>query len=274
MSVSRIKNLAIAALVLINAFFLTIIILDNAADARTMREAVENLCAILQTNGITITPGDIDTNSELKTMRTVRGDESEQVIASVFLGETVMTDQGAIFLYENEERGSAEFVSGGDFEINLNPGIITSSGDALGTTQRLLGEMGIETLKPYSVVNHSIEIITAVSTYRQTEIFNCTITFIYRGDSLESVKGRYVTGVEIAEDGMGISSVSTALLGFLASVKRGEHECTRIYNVEVGYQFRTLGAFGEGVLTPAWRVDTDTGRYIIDDTTGEIRSLN
>ena len=273
MSVSRIKTLAIAGLLLINAFFLAMIILDSAADARTEREALDNLCAILQSNGIIVSPGEIDANSSIRTVRTVRDDEAESMIASVILGETDMIDQGVIYLYENEERGVVEFASAGDFEIRLNPGVITSSGDALRTSQRLLSEMGIETSKFVSGLIPGGEAIKAVSTYRGLDIFNCSIEFIYIGESLGVVRGRYITGIESLEDSQPISSVSTALLGFLAAVMRGEHDCERIYSVEAGYHHRTTGAIGEGMLAPAWLLDTNTGTYIVDDTTGEVRVM-
>ena len=271
MSVSKIKTLAIAALLLINAFFLTMIILDNAADARIEHEAIENVCAILRANGIHVNLGDVDTNGSLWSVRTMRDDGSEALIAEMFLGETIIIDQGVILLYENEERGTAEFARAGDFEITLNAGAITSSGDALRTALGLLRDMGIETSAPVSVAGQGSEVIKAVSSFNGLEIFNCPIEFVFSGDSLEVAKGRYVTGMEIAEDGKQISSASTALLGFLAAVTRGEQDCTQIYSVQAGYHHTAIGPFGEGMLSPAWLLETDTGRYIVDDSTGEVR---
>ena len=269
MSGSKIKNLTIAALLLLNTFFLIMIIIDRAADAREERQAIEDVCSILRSNGLHITPGNINAGGNLRTMRTVRVSEAEAAIAEAFLGEFTMTDQGVIYLYENEERGTAEFA--GDFEIRLNAGVITGSEGALRAVLDLLRDMGIETSEPVISGPPGFETITAVCMYGGAEIFNVSVEFAFFDGYLETVSGRYVTGIEVAEDSSRISSVATALLDFLAAVLSGENESTRIYNIVAGYQHRVVGPSGEGVLSPAWLVITDTGRYIVDDATGEVR---
>jgi hypothetical protein len=181
-----------------------------------------------------------------------------------------VTVNGIICLYENVERGTAEFYSAGDFEIRLNDGVITSENGTLRTVQLLLRDMGIDTISHTVSSSQESEILTFTGAYKGAGIFNCTTEFIFSGGSLQTVKGRYITGVEPAEDGKEIMQVGTTLLGFLAWVRSGNAECANIYSIEAGYQHSVSGSFGEGVITPAWLVVTDTGRYIVDDATGEI----
>ena len=273
MSAARIKTIVIAALVLVNAFFLTIILVDNHADARDERQMIESVCSILESNGIKINPDNIKTSGDLRTMRTARGGEVEAAIAYAFLGRVDMTDQGTIYQYEDPDRGVADFYSAGDFVIQLKEGVVTATDSVLKTTQELLRKMKLETSAPVISHNSEGEMVSVDSVFRGASIFNYPIEFYFVRNSLRTIKGRYVAGVELMEDGTEISQVGTALLRFLLSVNRGDIECNEILSVEAGYQHSVVGSFGEGVLAPSWLITTGDGRYIIDSATGEIRGI-
>jgi len=278
MSSSRIKTIAIAALVLINVFFLTFIIIDTLDDVLTEREMMENVCAVLRAGGIELSPDDVKTSGAIRTMRTGRVLEAEEIIAYAMLGPTTKTDQGIIYLYENNSRGSAEFASAGDFEIRLYEGVITNENGTMRTVEGLLREMRIEwagmtvTLDAES----ETETVSVLGAFRDVKIFNCTIGFYFARGSLQTVSGRFVAGIELADDGVAITHVSRALLGFLSEVRREEREdviAEIIYSVEPGYRHRVVGSFGEGLLSPSWLLATDAGRYIVDDASGEVLAL-
>ena len=265
--------MVIAALAVLNAFFLAFIIVDAVAEARGDRQAIENACHVLRNNGIEIDPDAIKAGGVIRTMRTARGDEAEAAIVRTFLGQASMSDQGVIYLYENTERGTAEFSSGGVFEILLYDGAVTNSGGALRTANRLLRSMKLETMDPIVSGVPGFETVTAVNAYKGASIFNCAVEFVFSGDNLVSVRGRYMTGIEALDGGAEISSAGTALLCFLAAVRRGEFECARIHSVEAGYQHSIAGPIGEGVIAPAWFITADSGQYLVDDASGEIRQL-
>ena len=261
------------ALVAINALFLAIIVIDTYADARSERRAIENVCAILKSNGIDIDSDAIDTNYTLRTMRTARGIEMEASVAVAVLGPVEMTDQGIIYQYENQERGTAQFSSAGEFEIWLNEGVITSDDGTVRAVKELLRKMKIETSGIEEKPGSGGDTVKAVSAYKGASIFNGTIDFIFSDGSLNTIIGRYVTGIEPAEDGVNISHVETALLGFLAAVKKGDVECSKIQSVEAGYQYSVVGSFGDGEIAPVWMITTNEGRFIVDSATGEIRPV-
>ena len=273
MSAARIKTIVISALVLVNAFFLTIILIDNYAQARDERQMIESVCSILQSSGIEISPDNIITSGALRTMRTARGGEVEAAIAYAFLGRVDMTDQGTIYQYENPERGVADFYSAGDFVIQLREGVITATDSALKTTKDLLRDMRLETSAPVISANTEGEMVSVDSVYRGASIFNYPIEFYFVRNSLRTIKGRYVAGVELMEDGAEISQVGTALLRFLSAVKSGDIECKEILSVESGYQHSVVGSFGEGILAPSWLITTGDGRFLVDSATGEIRGI-
>ena len=270
MSISRIKTIVIVVLLLINVSFGAVIVMDTVADARIERQSIEYACDMLRSHGISIEPGVVITKSAIRTMRTAREGEAEALIAQAILGETKMTDLGVIFLYENDERGTAEFYSAGDFEIRLNDGVITNEKGTMRAVQELLVDMGLETVSQVFSFSEESEKVTVIEAYKGASIFNCATEFIFSGGSLQTIIGRFVTGVEPVEDSMEIMQAGTALLDFLAWVRDGNAECTQILRAEAGYQHRVSGSFGEGVIAPAWLISTDNGKYIIDDATGDI----
>jgi len=275
MSSSRIKSAVIATLILINALFLTFIIIDAVADLRNESDAIENICAVLRKGGIEMDPDGVITGGAIRAMRTSRVLEAEEVIANAVLGPTVKTDQGVIYRYENTGRGSAEFASAGDFDIRLNEGVITNASGTLRTVEGLLADMRLEFAEMALTGDKEsgTETVMVSGAHRGTRIFNCPIEFVFYGGSLQTVKGRFVAVIEPAEEGAEISQVNTALLGFLAEVRReerGDVVATRINSIEPGYRHRVVGSFGEGVLAPSWLISTDAGNYIIDDATWEI----
>lgn len=285
MSGSRIKTIIIAALVLINALFLTVIIIDSYNDLQSERLAIVNLCAVMENGGIRISPEDIRTGGELRSMRTARGDDIETVITHAVLGSAEKTDQGGgIYRYESEGRGFVEFSSGGDFEFRLETGVVPETGGAQRVVSRILRDMKLETSELTisegqtgegltGVEPDSLK-VTAVCSYKGVSIFNCTIDFIFSNNSLQTIKGRYIAGVEPEENSVKISGVSTVLLGFLAVVQDETREdvfCSEIFSVEAGYRHRIVSAFGEGLIDPVWLIITDSGHYLVDDVTGDIR---
>ena len=273
MSFARIKSLIIVILLCFNLFFLAVIVIDSFADARSERQAVANACTVLSHRGISIDPETVRTAGAIRTMRTARDLSAEALIAGVVLGDTVISDRGAIYSYESEGRGVAEFSSGGKFEMHLSDGVVTISGSAEKTVQKLLRAMKIETSALSSSSERGSETLIAVCSYKGVSIFNCTIGFTFVGEDLKSIDGKYVSGIETAEDGAEVSTAGTVLLGFMASVLKGDRECSRIESVEAGYQSYLAGPFGDGFIAPAWLIVTDTGRYIIDDASGEILTV-
>jgi len=278
LSSSRVKTVAILALLLINAFFLTFIIIEAAATVRNEVEALENVCAVLRAGGIAVSPDYVRTGGAIRPMRTSRVLEAEETIAHAILGPTVKTDQVVIYHFENAERGYAEFASAGDFDIRLYEGVITSGSGTLRTVEGLLRSMRIESAGLVMTIDpeNDTETVTALGAHGGARIFNCSIEFVFHGGSLQTVRGRLIAGIEPVEDGTVISNVSSALLGFLAEVRREEREdvtASRIFGVDPGYRHRVIGPSGEGLLAPAWLISTDAGNYLVDDATGEILPL-
>ena len=273
MGLSKIKTIVIVTLALTNLFFLSLIIFDSVTESRNLRQEIELASAVLLAEGISINPDNIRVDNSIRAMRTSRDFEAEFRIAQAVLGYVNVIDQGLIFRYESVENGVAMFYSAGDFEILLNEGAMDSSAGPLRVVENILRDMEIETVGMVRADTPLGEVITVTGAYRNGAIFNNTIEFLFGVNGLEEIRGRYVSGFEPIDDGTAISSIGTVLLRFLSKVTSGESGSTVIESVEAGYQFRPSGAIGEGIVVPAWLIITDTGRYLTDCETGEMRLL-
>lgn len=272
---SQVKTIAIITLVLINLFFLSLIIIDFALETRDARLEIELVTAALAQEGISINPDEININRNIFAMITTRDMEAELRIAQTLLGDVEIIDQGLIFRYENRFAGVAQFYSAGDFEIIFSYAFKPiSPGGALTTARRLLSDMGIETAGLVLDVTYGGQVITATGAYRGAAIFNNTIEFIFDSYYLHAIRGRYISNFEPIENGRQISTIGTVLLGFMANVRSGEIYSTNILKIEPGFQFRPSGAIGEGIISPAWLITTETGNYIADCETGEFRKVD
>ena len=275
---SQVKTIAIITLAFINLFFLSLIIIDFALETRDTRLEIDLAVTALAQEGISINPDEININRNISAMITTRDMEAELRIAQTLLGDVEIIDQGLIFRYENPDRGVAQFYSVGDFEVAFYyTSIPIQPGAELTVAAGKLSEMGIERAGLVSSVVNGSNVVIATGAYGGAAIFNNTIEFVFDNILgyyyLSSIRGRYISGFEPMENGRQISTVGTVLLGFMANVRSGEITSRDILSIEPGFQFRPSGAIGEGIISPAWLILTETGSYIADCETGEFRKV-
>jgi len=259
LSTARIKTLVIAALVIINAFFLTFIIWERASESIQHRNTLEQISVILRQNGITINADEIHDSPLLTDADIVRDTDREKAIASALLGDATLLDSGgSISKFESPE-GSALFSSAGEFTVDLAGGGYTSGGDAAGAAKKLLALMDMQYTGLETAQSADGEDVSATFTHSGAELFDCKIDFLFENGVLKQVKGKYPTGIKDSAGGGTQKTALTAIINFLSDVKSGAVACSAISDVRSGYntQFEVFS----GKLIPVWRITADTGTY-------------
>ncbi|MDR3277985.1 MAG: hypothetical protein LBT12_04360 [Oscillospiraceae bacterium] len=284
MSGSKIKSLVIAALALINVFFLVIFIWGRADTALAARRALENIRQIMLESGVTLQSGAVHGGAALKALRTGRDAAGEEAIARACLGDVSAEDQGGGILRYTSALGSATFNSRGEFVIEYTAPVADRENLA-SAARRWLRTRDMEATAPIAAETVGMQAVSAVIgaetdgtqtvsavyTYKKTLIFNCRVTFELTDGGRLRVTGRRPAGIR--EGGTGaIADVSTVLMGFLSSIRAGEVSCRAITDVRAGYHFNA-GALGDGELSPGWRVTTDAGEYFVNSLTGELEAM-
>lgn len=267
MKVTRIKNVVIWALVIINAFFLAFFLWQLAAEHSKETEAIENLRTLMEQNRVYLDTDHIRVGGAFTELQVSRDPAGEQRLADTLLGQTQMTEQqgGIIYTYTGKsEKDRAVFKSGGEFEITFSAHVYDITVNAVTTAKSLLRAMSIETISV--AAEPGKETVTAVCAWNHQPIFNNRITFEFEDGSLARIRGRYPSSVRLTSNTIDMSSCATALMQFLSEVKARKISCTEIIQVEPGYMLNALG----DSIGAVWRVEADSGIYYIDAVTGTV----
>ena len=270
MPVSKIKNIVIAVLLLANLVFLMIVLSDAAADRRAERETRENLISLFDASGIKLTAEDITSDTEAATFSTERSVEAEKRIADRLLGNTESEERGGNVYTYTGERGTAVFRTGAEFSAEITGGALRAGGDPADYAVRLLQEAGVSAAARSVSETPDGALVRVVCTHDRMEIFNCTIDITFDGElRLSGMSGRVFCAPDAREGDSAVTSAATALMGFLSAVRSGEASCTEVTDVVLGYAMSST-PFGDGELSPVWRIVTDGGDYYVDVGTGEL----
>jgi len=272
MSTSKLKNIVLMVLVVLNIFFLALVIRDGVTERTTRRRTIENLATILADNGIVLA-AELPELAAPSLQRTSRDAYADATLSRAVLGDCEPIDAGGSATIYAGERGAATFNLRGEFLVEFFDGFALrgSETDTVKAVRSLLKKMRVDATQPTVTAGaeqQGDETITAVCLYRSLPTYNCVITFEFERGLLVRIIGRRPSGVTEAarttERGL-----PTVMLGFLRHVMDTEIDVTKITDVSAGYSLN-VGAFGTGELVPVWRIDTDAGEFIIDAMTGEI----
>lgn len=269
MSLSRIKNIVIVILLLVNVAFGGFIIAERADTAKRERGTRESIIAIMAENGITVAPSVIPKDIALTEYLTGRDQQLERKAAQAVLGECSFSDQGGnIYSYESD-LGVARFRGNGEFEITL-----TAQGSALHRPEdakKLIGEMGVDAVQTDSRSENGETTEGFRCTVDGREIFGCEIFLRYDGAGLLSVTGKRPTGEPEYRTEGAFMTLPTVLMRFLDTVSSGGYVCSSIEKIECGYMFFTTVS-AQRSLTPVWHIVTDTGGFFFNAVTGALIS--
>ena len=259
MSTGRVKTLVIAALVIINMFFLTFIVWGRVSDSVQNRRTLEDISGILGQNGVTVNADDMHSGPLLYEADILRDAGRERAIAAALLSDVTQSDPGGSISRFESRTGSAVFSGTGEFTIELEGDEYPSNGNAPGVAKRLLRAMDMQYMEIESAQGGAGENVTAMVTHNGAGIFNCRIDFLFENGVLRQVRGRCPTGIKYPADGSAQKTAPTAMMEFLSDVISGNITCSIVTDVRSGYnaQFEIFS----GKLIPVWRIVTDNGTY-------------
>lgn len=271
---SKIKNIVILLLALVNAFLLVLVFSQENRSARYQEEARIDAVAVLEKNGIAFLPDRIPGDLELSALEVAREriGEAEDRMAEALLGPVRKENQGGdLQASYTSGLGRADFYSSGRFMFSFAPGAMPLSGEDparhAGECLRLLGFDGelAETAEEGGAVT-----LTFFQRWEGALVFSCEAVFTYRDGELREIDAQRLSGSAQRAAGQDAPlSTATVLIRFLAGVNDGAvRVCAEIREMTPGYQAGLVRPVVS--LTPVWRITTDTGVYYMDGLTGEI----
>ena len=250
----RLEWLVILILLLLNLFLLAANWVGWAASDRERREIRVYAAGLLAERGIELVQ---DCPPPFRLERDL---EAEGRFARRLLGNCPAEDLGGSIRSYRSEDGRLMLRGTGELDLSLSGRRVSDSG-----AERYLSTAGV-TLFPLSETAAGEE-RSCLCGWNGVPIFNASLRFRFSGGLLREVTGTLpFTAGQPLEDQEGMDSV-TALLRFLTLVKREGIICSRLEGLYPGYVM-SVTVSGESVLTPVWRIVTDTTELYLDALTG------
>lgn len=261
---TKIKNIIILLLVVVNLFLLGLVGLRNWRTQQNARLARERMVTILENNGVAFLPGEVPDLLELTgrrlTVAPPSGDEA-QVLVGQIVGQTA---QGLRTVYDGEW-GTATLSSSGEIEVSYTEPVYTET-QAL----ELLASLGVEVKEAGRESEGAQTTVTLTQLWEGTPLPGQTASMVCRGDRVESLSFRRLVGTaESVSPGGETITAATALIRFLAAMNQEGYVCSQVTNMYAGY---SLSGSSTVTLTPVWYVETDASpwRFAVDGTTGTV----
>ena len=262
---SRLKNILIYILILVNIMMLIALASIHIQERSAKKQLSAQLASMFHTNGIVLSASDIPQELPPSGGALRRSTEEERAMSALLLGKSLRKENagGGIYNYSSAN-GTATFRSGGSFDINGKLG--GSHPEKL--CRDFCRSYGYENLKLF--IKNGSGHGSATQSCNGYQIVNCTVSFLIEGDRLISVSGTHVPCSENQfSDAAPHMTAATALTRFLEAHRQSGVVVSKIRRVFPCYRLRSSVSVPL-TLSPVWRIITDTGNYDVNCATGTV----
>lgn len=269
---SKIKNIIILLLVMVNAVLLALVGFRDWNTRQAQRETEERVVALLERSGISYLPGDMPKDLGLTGCRVVTETPGPER-AKALLGpvrEELTAAEGYNVTYTGADGSQAVFSPSGEVRAQLVPGAVPLQGEEPGPAGAAFLEerLGVRVRETGSreengrLELHYVQLWQGVPVPRMEVVLTC------EDGGFTGFRGRLLWGEGEPVTGEDTLTAPTALARFLDELNRGEgYVCSQVTDLYPGY---TAAGTTTVTLTPAWFIETDTWRFTVDGYTGAV----
>lgn len=267
---SKIKNIILLLLILVNACLLSVEGMRTANTVRLEKETRTRMISVLERSGVEFLPEKVPGGLELDGYQAVLSQPTlEQAVLLVGdISEQIQTGDTTSY---HGAFGGVTF-TGTSVEAWLLPDTVPLGGeDAAKSGRKLLESLGLEVSEPtVRKLSRGLE-LTYVQLWEGQPISDMALTLTYLDGCLRRVSGHWMCGSVIPlSGGKRTLDAATALARFLEARNQEGYIISQIRNICPGY-FLTQDT--PVTLRPVWILETDTWPWQIsvDGWTGEVR---
>ena len=267
---TKLKNIILAILVLTNVCLLSLVAGPAVQSRRQLSQAREEAIRFLRSRGVQVEEDVIPQSMELTPQVLERDLEEEARAAAALLGGPVSVQArgGGVYRY-GSENGSVQFHSDGTVSARLKPGAFPLGKDREGACLALMERLGCAG----TILEESENELVFRQSWRGSPLFTQQVILVCGPEGLTAITaGRQMIGQPQEDSGRSTLSVATVVIDFINGVSALGDVCNLIDSIEPGY-ITAASLSGPTVLTPVWRVTTDTGAYQVDTVTGGVTRL-
>lgn len=264
---TKIKNIVIIILLLLNGFLLVPVGGRRAQNADSRDAALNSAVEILRNSGVILADDAIPGEPSLPVLQAVRDLtlEREQAVRLLGSGVSVQARGGEIYRYESE-LGWLQSHSTGEFLAEFAPDVFPAGEDAVKQGMRLLAALDFEA----ELREQSEERLVFEQRINGIRVPGCQAVLVCRDGAIVAIEdGRRVPGTLQGGTQQAVVSAATALM----RLYNGLNELGDIYNqiqtIEPAYRL-SVNLSEPARLTPIWHVTTDTGVYQMEIRSGQV----
>lgn len=264
MKTSRIKNIIIVLLLIVNAFLLTLLLSRRAEERDAYERSVEQLVTLYESAGVTLDPALLMQEESLLSATPGRDTARETAFAEALLGEDVRVSDsgGGVYRYANA-LGYCSVRAGGSVEGSLS----RSVDDPQEFCRALFHSFGY-VLTDTTLTDEGSGSITGLRSTGSVPVFNALLTLTFSRGTLTGVSGIFLSSLTEGGRTEGIDAI-TALVRLLDHRSASGLVWTEIESIESGYLLQSSAATPLRLL-PVWRIGTDVNDFYVNCKTGEI----
>ena len=269
---SKVKNIIIIILLLVNGFLLVLVGMRQGENRRYEQSALTQAIQVLERSGIQVSQSGLEDAQDLPPQSVERDTQREQALAAALLGESVTPENqgGGLYTYRGR-RGEVSIRAGGALSAWMEQDEAWNTGDPQGQAAGLLEAMGIEARLLDVQLDQGTGTVRFGQMWRGAPLFSCQTVFTYEDGRLTGLEGVLLAadpGQAAAGQGAAIT-LPTALLRFLDAVLTSGEVCSQVTSMQPGYLLEQSFS-GSVSLCPAWLISSNTADYYLDAVTGEL----
>lgn len=266
---SKIKNIVILILVFVNAALLFLVGARETRRAQYEADTWSGAVAALEKNGISFAAEEPPRDMELPALEFTRDREGEQAAAEMLLGPVEeQADSSPVRTVYAGTGGWAEFSMSGEFSIQAEPGVPADGEDCEKASQACLEKLGFQGTLTGAEERGAKTVLIFRQEWNGAPLFSCQVELTWEDGCLTSLRGQRLAGTSVPAGGNVPLDTATVLVRFLAGLNREGYVCSSIQRMTAGYV--VSGTARPVQLIPVWLIETDSGSYYVDGTTGAL----
>lgn len=268
---TKLKNIILVVLALTNLCLLLVVAGPAFQNRQRMDRAWEEAVRFLRDRGVRVEEEIIPRSMDLPPQKLERDLEREERSAAALLGSDLTAEArgGEVYRYFND-KGSVQFHSDGTISAQLDPAAFPLGEDRKAGCLALMERMDLEG----TILEEAGDELIFRQTWRGSPLFTQQVTLVCRDGGLAAITaGRQLMGRPQEDPERTTLSAATALIDFLNAASAMGDVCNRIDAIQPGY-VAAASLSGPTVLTPVWRITTDTGAYQLDTVTGAVTRVS
>lgn len=267
MDSSKVKNILIVFLLVINLLIGMVYASRRMEDNRIERGMVENVVSGLKNLGVTVS---VDVFGSVTVpiymLEVERDSDAEVKVFSALLGAPLREELGGGNLMLSSGESYARLSGDGLFDVHLGIGDkVPVKNTGIDGTLEIFRLMGFDASSDYLSVEDLQDgfVVDGIQEIDGLKIFNRTYQMTFDSDGLVAMQGGRILGDQLVCDTTPSVSEASALFAFADNMIKNGTPCREITGVSLGYYAESTAPGFTGII-PVWEIVSDLGIYYLD----------